>query len=455
MSTSGRKPKRLVADRRYPRKTGTKPGAGGRPRKRKPARPRRRRGPLGWLAALVRFVLRLVFRTAIAATVAVTLIVGAAVLYTQSSLPAVETLLDGRAQGSVTLLDREGRIFARRGDQFGGVVTADSVSPHLRNAVIATEDRRFYGHLGVSPRGIASAIRINLSEGRGPLSGHGGSTITQQTAKLLCLGEAYDPQKWESERDYIEDCRRTSLSRKGREALYAMAMEAEYTKDEILSVYLNRAYMGAGSYGAEAASQVYFSKPASELNPAEAAMLAGLLTAPTRLAPTSDLERSQARAATVLRLMNDQGYLTDAETARWQDDPATLARGTDRQLGGYFADWVMQSGPEFFTSDTMEDVVIHTTLDQKMQAARRARCGASTMPRSAPDRRPRWPWWSCRRTGRCAPWWAGGAPMRRAFSTARARRCGRRDRRSSRSSTRRRSNWGIRRAIGWWTSPSA
>ncbi len=126
--------------------------------------------------------------------------------------------------------------------------------------MIATEDKRFYRHLGVSPRGIAGAIRINLREGRGPLSGNGGSTITQQTAKLLCLGVPYDPQQWKSEAEYEADCRRGSLSRKIKEAVYAFALEAKYTKDEILSIYINRAYLGGGACGAEAAAQRYFGK---------------------------------------------------------------------------------------------------------------------------------------------------------------------------------------------------
>ena len=136
---------------------------------------------------------------------------------------------------------------------------------------------------------IASLARINMSEGRGPLHGHGGSTITQQTAKLLCLGVEYDPRAWESEAAYVSDCRRGSIQRKAREAVYALAMELKYTKDEILSIYLNRAYMGGGAYGAEAASQRYFGKPASSINAPEAAMLAGLLTAPSSLAPTANL----------------------------------------------------------------------------------------------------------------------------------------------------------------------
>ncbi|HKK97614.1 MAG TPA: transglycosylase domain-containing protein, partial [Marivita sp.] len=371
MTDSRRGKSRLVAERRYPKKTKAKPKARkATPARRKPAKAKAARtGIVGFFTRIIGWVLRFFWRLFVRAGIVVALIIAAAVGYTYTTLPDVSAALDGRARGSVQLLDRDGVAFAWRGDQFGGVVTASSVSPHLKNAVVATEDRRFYRHFGISPRGVASAVRINLSEGRGPLSGHGGSTITQQTAKLLCLGVEFDASEWDSEAAYVADCRRGSLYRKGKEAIYSLAMEAKYTKDEILSIYLNRAYMGGGAYGAAAAAERYFSKPASALTPQEGAMIAGLLTAPSSLSPTANIERSQARAATVLRLMNEQGYLTDEETRAAQANPATLSEGAKRQTGGYFADWVMQSGPDFFTRDTTEDVVISTTLDQRIQKA--------------------------------------------------------------------------------------
>ncbi len=239
----------------------------------------------------------------------------------------------------------------------------------MKNAIIATEDKRFYSHFGLSPRGIASAVRINLSEGRGPLSGHGGSTLTQQTAKLLCLGVPYDSSKWKNEAAYEADCRQGSLARKIKEAIYSMAMEVKYTKDEILTIYFNRAFLGAGARGVEAASQRYFGKSAAQVSASEAAMIAGLLVAPTRYAPTNNLKRSQDRAETVLKLMHEQGYLSDDEHAKAVANPAQLSEAAQRKAGGYFADWVMQTGPEFFTRDTTEDVIIRTTLDQRIQNA--------------------------------------------------------------------------------------
>ena len=278
-------------------------------------------------------------------------------------------MLDARARGSVTLLDRNGEVFAWRGEQFGGQITAATVSPNLRNAIIATEDKRFYRHFGISPRGIASAVRINLSEGRGPLSGHGGSTITQQTAKLLCLGNEFDPTAGISEADFEADCRRGTITRKVKEAIYAMALEVRYSKDEILTIYLNRAYLGAGTRGFEAAAQRYFGRSANEVLPAEAAMLAGLLVAPSRFAPTANLQRSRDRANLIIGLMEDQGYLSPAEATQARNRPAQLSEAAEARAGGYFADWVMDSGPTFLTDETTEDVVIRTTLDQSMQTS--------------------------------------------------------------------------------------
>ncbi|WP_299966231.1 transglycosylase domain-containing protein [uncultured Roseobacter sp.] len=365
-SRKGRRP--LVADKRAaPAKRKAKTT-----RKSQPARRTARRKPVarrrGFLSRILHWFLRLIWRITWRLGAVACLILGLMVGYYYTTLPDVNALLDGRARGSVTLLDREGQVFAWRGDQFGGAITAQTVSPHLRHAIIATEDKRFYSHFGLSPRGIASAIRINLSEGRSPLSGHGGSTITQQTAKLLCLGVPYDPEI-QTEAEYETDCRRGTIKRKASEAIYALAMEAKYSKDEILTIYMNRAFLGAGARGFEAASQRYFGKSAANVTAAEAAMLAGLLVAPTRFAPTNDLARSQNRAATIVRLMKEQGYLSDTEARTAQANPAQLSRAAEARAGGYFADWVMSSGPEFFTRNTTEDVIIKTTLDAGIQRA--------------------------------------------------------------------------------------
>ncbi|MEM8801672.1 MAG: transglycosylase domain-containing protein, partial [Pseudomonadota bacterium] len=362
MSNNKRTRPPLVADKRQTAKTKRNPRANTRKRKKKA----RSSNPLVWP---LRLVTRLIWGIGWRATALVGIALAVAVLFYAATMPPITSLLDGRSKGSVTLLDRDGAVFAWRGEQFGGQITTDTVSPHLKNAVIATEDKRFYRHFGISPRGIASAVRINLREGRGPLSGHGGSTITQQTAKLLCLGTDYDASSGMTEAEFETDCRRTTLARKIKEAIYAMAMEVRYSTDDILTIYLNRAYLGAGARGFEAAAQRYFGISANEVLPEEAAMLAGLLVAPTRYAPTANLQRSQDRANLILGLMEDQGYLTAAETAQAKANPAKLSQAAEARAGGYFADWVMDLGPGFLTDDTTEDVVVRTTFDQDIQTA--------------------------------------------------------------------------------------
>lgn len=366
----------LVADKRYSTSRAGPSGGGPRkpaPPKEPPRQPRRRAGAArprrqhGVILGLILAIWRVIWGIAWRGSVIGGLILGGFVWYYFAQLPELEAVVDDRARGSVTMLDRTGEVFAWRGETFGGMVTAESVSPDLHDAVLATEDRRFYWHFGISPRGIASAIRINLSEGRGAFEGHGGSTITQQTAKLLCLGVRWDPTMWKSEAEYERDCRQGGIWRKIKEVPFAMAMEVKYSKEEILTIYLNRAYLGAGTRGFEAAAQRYFGKSAKDVSAAEAAMLAGLLKAPSTFAPTASLERSRNRAAVVIGLMEEQGYLTRAEADEARANPAVLSKAARQKSGGYFADWVMETTPDYLARDTTEDVIIETTLDQEMQ----------------------------------------------------------------------------------------
>ncbi len=316
--------------------------------KRKRAASKPRGGVFGWL---FRAFGRLIWWGFSRAAVVGILVLGSAVGYYYLQLPPADKLMDARENGSVTMLDYQGDVFAWRGDQFGGLVTAETVSPHLRNAVVATEDKRYFRHFGVSPRGILGAIRINLSEGRGPFEGNGGSTITQQVAKRV----------------YFSDL--PGLERKLKEVPMSIAMELKYSKNDILTIYLNRAYLGAGTFGFEAASQRYFGKSARIVNPAEAAMLAGLLKAPSTYAPTRDLGRAQDRANLISGLMQDQGYLTGAEARNARTNPARLSETAEKRAGGYFADWIMESAPDFLIKDTTEDVLIRTTFDGRIQRA--------------------------------------------------------------------------------------
>lgn len=378
MAASGKGRGPLVADRRYgaTKAAGAQAGNGrGTVPPRKPPaakRPARRRsGPrnpiLRVFFGLIGMIWRVIWGIGWRIAAVAGMILAGIVFYFYAQLPPMTDLLDARAKGSVTLLDHNDTVFAWRGETFGGQITADTVSPYLLNAVVATEDKRFYQHFGISPRGIASAVSINIAAGRGPLEGNGGSTITQQVAKLLCLGVPYNVTQWKSESAYEDDCRSGGIWRKLKEIPYAMAMEAKYSKQEILTIYFNRAYLGAGARGFEAAAQRYFGISANQVSPAQAAMLAGLLKAPSKYAPTNNLKRAQDRAGVIIGLMQEQGYLTKDEAASALAKPAQLSEAAQTKSGGFFADWVMESAPAFLTSETTEDVIMRTTLDQKLQ----------------------------------------------------------------------------------------
>lgn len=312
--------------------------------KKASSKPTRRQS---WLDRAVRrvfwFFVRLGFR--IAAFVA--LIIGVATTYYYVSLPNVDELFDARAKGSVTMVDRRGEVFAWRGDQFGGEVRPGNVSPFLTKAIMAAEDRRFYSHFGIDPRGLARAMVANARAGRFV---QGGSTLTQQVAKNVFLT---------SER---------TIERKLKEVPVALALELKYTKDEILAIYLNRVYLGAGATGFEAAAQRYFSKSAREVSLPEAAMLAGLLKAPSRFSPTSNMGRAQGRASVIINAMRETGVITELEAEKALKQPATLSREASRRTGAHFADWVMENGPGFLVQSTTEDVRIQTSFDARVQS---------------------------------------------------------------------------------------
>ena len=316
---------------------------------RKAKRPVRKQGMLlSGLSWTVRTVFKLSWWFALRLALVALLILGASTIYYFAKLPDVAELLDGRERGSVIMTDRSGEIFAWRGEQFGGDLRAGAASPHLVNAVVATEDKRFTRHFGIDPIGVARAIRANLQAGRVV---QGGSTITQQVAKLL----------------FFDNSR--SLERHIKQLPVVMAMELKYSKAEILSIYLNRVYLGAGTNGFEAASQRYFGKSAREVNIAEAAMLAGLLKAPSRYAPTSDISIAQNRASVIVGLMEAQDLISQEEANAARETPAVLSKAAARRAGGYFADWVMEDAPDFLISETTEDVEILTTFDKDIQTA--------------------------------------------------------------------------------------
>ena len=249
--------------------------------------------------------------------------------------------LEPIAPPQVTLLASDGTPIARQGAVVAEPVKVADLPPHVVQAFIAIEDRRFYSHWGIDPRGIARAAWTGYG---------GGSTITQQLAKFTFL----TPEQ--------------SLSRKAREALIAFWLEAWLTKDEILERYLSNAYFGDNQYGLRAASLHYFYRQPEKLRPEQAAMLAGLLQAPSRYAPTKHYDKAQARMELVVQSMVRDGYLTKAE-ADALPDPRIDVRTRDDNLptGTYFADWALPLAREGMDASYSQSVIT-TTLDSRLQA---------------------------------------------------------------------------------------
>jgi len=272
-------------------------------------------------------------------------LVGAVLAWYATDLPDIEGLAKATRQPSISLLAADGTPIASSGEVYGRMVTVAQLPPALPNAVLAVEDRRFYQHWGIDLRGLARALWINLKAGEVV---QGGSTVTQQLAKVLFL----TPER--------------TVRRKVQEALLALWLETRFSKDEILSLYLNRVYLGSGTYGVDAAARRYFDKPATEVTVYEAAQLAGLLKAPSRYNPVSDYERAGARTRVVLSAMVEAGFLTRAqalEALASQPGQPRLANLRAR----YYADWVIGQIKDY-VGRIDSDLTVVTTLDPRLQA---------------------------------------------------------------------------------------
>jgi penicillin-binding protein 1A len=262
-----------------------------------------------------------------------------------SELPDTSGLLTKGPSRDITILDDKGRLIARRGLTQGTMVQLSQLPAYVPNAFIAIEDRRFREHFGLDPIGMVRAAAENITAGHVV---QGGSTLTQQLAKNLFL----DPKR--------------TFDRKGQEALLALYLESRYTKDQILALYLNRVYFGAGVYGIEAAAERFFGKSANALTIPEAAMLAGSVKAPARYNPLADPDASAERASTVLQSMQDAGFITEQQRADAQATRPRIVRDTSTPDSGYFADWVIARIPGY-VGDVTEPIVVQTTFDLDTQ----------------------------------------------------------------------------------------
>ena len=279
-----------------------------------------------------------------------------AILMLALALPAFHETSDDdwlkKSELAVTFLDRYGNEVGTRGIKHNDSVPLDQFPDHLLKAVLATEDRRFYDHFGIDIAGTARAFVTNARAG-GVVQG--GSSITQQLAKNLFLN---------NER---------TLERKIKEAFLAMWLEARLTKNEILKLYLDRAYMGGGAFGVDAASQYYFNKSARDVDLPEAAMLAGLFKAPTKYSPNVNLPAARARANVVLDNLVESGFMTEGQVFGARRHPATPVDRRDDRAPNYYLDWAfddMKKLVDSFPKSMTERVfVVRTALDPGMQRA--------------------------------------------------------------------------------------
>ncbi len=273
------------------------------------------------------------------------IIVGLGVAWYATNLPDVDQALSATRRPTVTVVAADGAELATFGDLYGAPLSLKELPPALPNAVLAIEDRRFYSHFGVDPRGLTRAAVANLRAGR---IVQGGSTITQQLAKNLFL----TPER--------------TFSRKAQEFILALWLERKFTKDEILTIYLNRMYLGAGAYGVDAAAWRYFGRSAKQLSTYESAMLAGLLKAPSRYNPRANLDAAKQRTNLVLSRMSDVGFLSADQMRRAKAEAERMVLASSGRYGRYFVDWVLEQVSDYVSPDD-RDLVVVTTLDPLLQ----------------------------------------------------------------------------------------
>ena len=310
-----------------------KGAAGGRRRKA----PQRGRGLAGSLGRLVYWALVMLIWGGIG--------LAGVVAYYGAQMPSATTWAIPDRPPNVRIVSADGQLVANRGLTGGEAVGLHEMSPYIPQAVVAIEDRRFYAHLGVDPIGLARAMAENVMQGR---LTQGGSTLTQQLAKNLFL----KPER--------------TVERKVQEVLLALWLEQKYTKDQILEMYLNRVYFGSGAYGVDAAARRYFGKGARDVTLSEAATLAGLLKAPSRLSPARDPKAAEERARLVLAAMRAQKLIGDRELTTAMSAPAARAASYWTGSENYVADRIMDELPGLI-GEVRSDIVVDATVDLALQ----------------------------------------------------------------------------------------
>ena len=262
-------------------------------------------------------------------------------------IPSFYQLKSTQNAQTILVRARDGAEIVELGPSFGEWLDHDEIPETMKNAMIAVEDKRFEDHYGIDPIRLTGAMLEGVMGTRSRVGGT--STITQQLARNIFLNT------------------NRTFDRKAREAILAMALEWKFSKEQILELYLNKVYFGGGAYGIDSASRKFFSHPATELSVAEASIIAGLVKAPSRYSPTADVQAAVDRAKVVLRLMNEQGYIT-ASQASVDVDAVNLKQQAGQNSVRYFTDWALPQ-LDILLPETNAPIEVWTTLDVGMQRA--------------------------------------------------------------------------------------
>ena len=270
---------------------------------------------------------------------------GVAVALAAQSLPSYGELRSSQAGQMIVVRARDGTELVSLGPSYGKWLPYVQIPQTMKDAMVGVEDRRFRSHIGVDPIGLARAVMVSFTSGK---SMRATSTITQQLARNVFLNNS------------------RSLGRKAREAVLAMALESRFSKDQILELYLNKVYFGGGAYGIDSASRKFFGHPGTELSLPEAAIIAGLVKAPSRYSPTADRQAAVDRATVVLRVMQSNGAITAAQAAAADLSTVKFAAEKGQNSVRYFTDWALPQ-LDLLLPENSEPIEVWTTLDLAMQ----------------------------------------------------------------------------------------
>ena len=320
-------------------------------RRSAPPPPPRKPQPVGW-----RLWLR---RTAVwggGLALVGALFLALAVVFTARSLPSYAALKSSQVGQTIVVRAADGSEIVTLGPSYGHWIPNSQIPQVMKDAMVSIEDRRFRSHLGIDPLGIARAVFVSVRDQEGARAT---STITQQLARNIFLNNS------------------RTLDRKIREGVLALALETKFSKDQILELYLNKVYFGGGAYGIDSAARKFFSHPADELSLEEAAIIAGLVKAPSRYSPTADARAAVRRANVVLAAMQANGKISAGEAAEADIDAVRLAPEEGQNSARYFTDWALPQ-LDILIPDNLEPIEVWTTLDLGMQRAATAAVSANT-----------------------------------------------------------------------------